>query len=187
MLRSACSGRSSRSSCQVVTGLHSASPSLAGEWKSHNSRFLLCCSVRVPCLYHTVCQALQLSTWWQPRYNSSRTLSSPSSVTATDGASVCVRVWAMSPVDVGNRNEHIISKEVQVVGCCARGAGRYKLSPPRDFKNNRAATVHAARTGAVQQQYNSTSSSKSGPCDSRCAFVFLWVCSAHQKIRYMQS
>ena len=108
-------------------------------------------------------------------------------VAATDGASVRVLVCAMFPVDVGNRNEHIISKEVQVVGCCARGAGRYKLSPPRDFKNNRAATVHAARTGAVQQRYNSTSSSKSGPCDSRCAFVFLWVCSAHQKIRYMQS
>ena len=34
-------------------------------------------------------------------------------VTAMDGASVCVLVWAMFPVYLGNRNEHNIPREAQ--------------------------------------------------------------------------
>ena len=34
---------------------------------------LLLVAAAVSCLYHTVPQALKLSTLWQPRYNSSRT------------------------------------------------------------------------------------------------------------------
>ena len=48
-----------------------------------------CSVVAVSCLYHTVPQALKLSTWWQPRCNSSRTSSLPPFMTTADGASLC--------------------------------------------------------------------------------------------------
>ena len=82
-------------------------------------------------------------------------------MTAAGGASVCARVCAMFAVDVGNRNEHLISSSQE--RCCAEGPGRHKLTLPGDFKSNRAATVYAKLTAAVQkQQYNSTSASNSG-------------------------
>ena len=43
------------------------------------------------------------------------------------------------------------------------------------YPSNRAATVHTT-TSAVQQQYNSTSASNSGVCDSRGDLVFV-VCA----------
>ena len=75
-------------------------------------------------------------------------------VTATDGASVGVRVCATLPVDLVNRNRHIISRGA-INWMLLRGAGGYKPTLPRDFKNNRAATVPTTTTAAVQQQYNS--------------------------------
>ena len=118
--------------------------------------------VRVSCLYHTVPQALRLSAWWQPWYNSSHTSSSSPLVTAADGACVRVSVCVMFPVDVGNRNEHKSSREMQFIGCCAVGAGRYNFALG-DFKSNRAATVPTTTKEAVEQRYNSTSAPDSGP------------------------
>ena len=48
--------------------------------------------------------------------------------------------------------------------------GQGDINLPRDFKSYRAATV--TRT-AVQQQYNSTSASKSGLSGSHGTFVFI--------------
>ena len=101
-------------------------------------------------------------------------------MTATDGASVCVRVCAMFHVNLGNRNEHIISRGA-IDGLLLRGQD---INPtlPRDFENNRAATVHTITTAAVPQQYNSTRITYSGLRDSHGAFVFVCVCSVHQEI-----
>ena len=76
-------GVQSRTIRKVVMGSISASPSLAGQWKAHNSMLF-------PLLLYHVCitPSLKLSTLWHPRYYSSRT-SSSSFVTATDDASVC--------------------------------------------------------------------------------------------------
>ena len=77
----------------AFTGSFSASSSLAGQWKPDN---LLCSAAAASCLYHTVPQALKLSTWWQPRYNSSRT--SSSSFCDRHGRCICcVRVCACPP------------------------------------------------------------------------------------------
>ena len=46
----------------------------------------------------------------------------------------------------------------------AQGAWRYKPTFTRDFKNNRAPTVHTTTKAAAQQQYNSTSASNCGLC-----------------------
>ena len=111
-------GVQSRAIRQEITGSLSTSPSLSGQWKPH--KILKICSAAASYLYHTVPQALKLSTWWQPRYKSSRTSSSLPFAAAVDRRSVLVRVCAMFP-DLGNRNEHIISREVQLTGCCAGG------------------------------------------------------------------
>ena len=52
--------------------------------------------------------------------------------TATGGASVCVRVYVMFSVDLGNRNEHIMSRKA------AQGGGRHNAHFCGDLKNNRA-------------------------------------------------
>ena len=121
--------------------------------------------VYISCLYHTVPQALKLSTLWQPRCNSSRT--SSSSHCWGHGRSIMrVRVKAMCPVDLGSRTHN---REKMML---RRGQGDIKPHLlPRDFKSNRAATV--AATTAVQQQYNSTSASNPGVCDSLGAFRFI--------------
>ena len=49
-----------------------------------------------------------------------------------------------------------------------------KPTLPRDFKSNRAVTVHTTTT-AVQQQCNSTLASTSGLCNSCGAFVLVCV------------
>ena len=62
---------------------------------------------------------LKFDTLWQPRYNSSR--ASSFSFCDGHGRYICVCVCAMLPVVVGNtpsRKEHIISREVQLIGCC---------------------------------------------------------------------
>ena len=61
-----------------------------------------------------------------------------------------MRVCAMSPVDVGDGNEHII-----IDLDASQGEGRYL---PRDFKNNHAATVLTTAIAAVEQQYKKTTS-----------------------------
>ena len=62
-------------------------------------------------------------------------------VTATDGASVCVRVRAMFPTGTNTLKRG---------GRAAQGTGRYKPTLRRDLKSNRAATV---TTAAAVQQY----------------------------------
>ena len=84
-------------------------------------------------------------------------------VTGTDGASV---------------HEHIISREVQ--GRCAGGRTIQTNTHFLGISCNRAATV--TTTAAVQQQYNSTSASNSGLCDSHGASVFMYVCGVHTEI-----
>ena len=84
-------GVQSRASWQVITGSHSTSPSVAGQWKPHNLRFLLRCCLLL--LYH-VCTT--------PRPSSSLLCGSlgttavehhvSPAVTVTDGASVCACV-----------------------------------------------------------------------------------------------
>ena len=71
---------------------------------------------------------------------------------ATDGASVCVRVCDTFSVALRNRNEHIISRVSQLIGCCAGGSGQGDINlHTQNFKNNHAATVHTTTTAAVQQ------------------------------------
>ena len=103
-------------------------------------------------------------------------------VTATEGA-LCMCVFVPRFLfDLGNRNQHIISRQMQFIQCRAEGAERHRSTRPRDFKSSRAATVRTKRTAAVQQQFDSTCASNCGLCDSHGAFVFVCVCSAQQKV-----
>ena len=82
----------------------------------------------------------------------------------------------MIPVLSGNRNEHTISRAVQLNA--GHRAGRYKTTLHRNYKSNRAAAVHTTTTAAAQQQQqynsrgNSTHKSCSGLCDRHDALVF---------------
>ena len=77
----------------------------AGTPHSAFSCFLIAAAAASCRLYHTVPQALKLSTLWQPRYNSSRIAGF---LVTADGRSVYD--YAMFPADLGNRNGHIISR-----------------------------------------------------------------------------
>ena len=81
----------SRAIRQVITGSFSASRNLAGQWKPHNVSFFPS-AAPVSCVYHTVPQALKLSSWRHSRYNSSRTSSS----SFCDGHGPCICVCACS-------------------------------------------------------------------------------------------
>ena len=161
-------GVQSRSSRQVITGLHSASPSHAGQWKP--TSFYFCSAAALSCLYHTLPQALKLSTWWQPRCNSSRTSSSSPFVTATNGASVCACLCHVSCRRGTKQRTHNL-KRGAICWMQGRGAGRYQLTLRRDVKSNRAATVHATRTAAVHPQYIGVF------VTAAVLFVFVCVCS----------
>ena len=120
----------------------------------------------VPWLYHTVPQALKLSTLWQPRHNSSRASSSPFRDGHGRCTGLCVRVLAIYG------NEHIFSGEEQ--GCCEVGSA---IPPHTYFLGVLKATAppQLRSTAAAQQQCNSTSASSPGLRDSRGACVLTYV------------
>ena len=121
------------------------------------SYFTDACSAALLRLYHvSIAPCLKPSScllWWQPRCNSSRTSSASPFVTDTDGASVCVRfVPCFLSTYVGNRNEHMISRQGQLMGWCTDGAGRYfthtssgfekqPRTPGTRYKKSRVATA----------------------------------------------
>ena len=103
-------------------------------------------------------------------------------VTATDGASACVRIYAMLSVDLNSRNEHIMS----------RGANDWM--PPRgqddinpNFFGISKETVQPRYTLQQQQRYSSTSIT--APALQTLAYVTATVllcscvCSVHQETR----
>ena len=103
-------GAQSRASWEMITGSVSASPSLARQWKPHDLRLLL--SVL---LLLCITPSLKLSSSLLRGSHGTTVAVAHQALPflmATDGASVCVRVCAVFPVDLGNtsRNEHIISR-----------------------------------------------------------------------------
>ena len=82
------------------------------------------------------------------------------------------------PVDLGNRSEHIISRELAATQGTAR---RYRPTILRDFKSNRAATVQTTTVAAaIQQRYNRTSDSRSGLRGSFGDLVLVCAYGVHQ-------
>ena len=107
-------GAQSGAICQVITGSLSASPSLEGQWRLHKLRFLL--------LLHDVfiTPSLKLSSSLLcGRHCTTAVAHRNLRFVTADGASMCA--CAMFCVDLGTRNEHKISREVHLVGCCAGG------------------------------------------------------------------
>ena len=123
----------------------------------------------VACLYHTVPQALKLSTLGSHGTTTVAHQFLPL-VTATDGESVCACVCVLC--FLWERTHHLKRGETTL------RTGHGDTNPhllPRDSKSNFAATV--TTTAAVQRHYNSTSASNSGLCDSHCAFCVLYMCA----------
>ena len=108
-------------------------------------------------------------------------------MTATVGASVCVRVCAMLSVDVNRKQERRHKLKIGSINWMLRRGGRTRLTLPGDFKSNRAATVHATGTAAVQQQHNSTSASKLWSTAVLSVSVYVCACSAHQNMHAMMA
>ena len=87
------------------------------------------------CCFTPSFPALKLSTLWQRRDNSSRT--SSSSLCDGHGRCFCVCMFApcfRSSEDIPGtrRNEHVISRAGQLIGCCA--AGRCKTHASSEFQ-----------------------------------------------------
>lgn len=107
--------------------------------------------------------------------------------TAMGRASACVRVHAMLPVFLGNRNECIpaVSKSGVFRG--------QDVAEPRFPRNHRATRSHRGKPtpAAVQQPYtissssgtNSTRASRSGLCDSHGDLSVRVCCRVHDQIR----
>ena len=112
-------GVQSRAIWQVITGSQSASPSLAGQWKSHNAVFLLCCCCIMPSASHrpSSFQALLCGRHCPTAVAHQALLF----VTATDTASVCV--WVLAPCFLWTKKKEPAhkSREVQLIGCCVGG------------------------------------------------------------------
>ena len=64
----------------------------------------------------------------------------------------------------------------------AQGTGRHKPELRRDFRSNRASTVHTATTAAVQQHYKRISASNSCLCERHRPSMSARACSVHQEI-----
>lgn len=107
-------GIQSSASWFFFKGSCSATPSYAGPWKPRNFSFSLCCCFITPSLK-------LLSSLLCGSHCTTVTHQALPFVTVTGGASVCVHVCVMFPVVLGNRNENVISRAGQQIGCCAAG------------------------------------------------------------------
>ena len=86
-------------------------------------------------------------------------------VTATDGACVSVRVCHVSRCPRTNRNEDMISRAGQLIGCCCAG-GQNDIHP--HFLETSKASALTRYTPQRQQRYNS---SATAPALKALAFV----------------
>ena len=134
-------GLQSRASWQVITGSLSASLGLAGQWKPHNSTLLLRCLLPL-LLYHI---------FITPSPKLSSALLSGSHGTRYN--SICSRVCALLPVDPGNRNQHMISRKVQPIGCCPGGRTICTHAPSvfQKQRHSHGTFYNSSGTTAVQQ------------------------------------
>ena len=138
-------GVQSRTIWQVVMGSCSATPDRSGPWKPHVFLFFF----------------FALSSQLQPSITPSHKLSSSllcdshgtsavahqalPVVTATDGASLSVRVCAMFPVALRIKNEDVISRAGQEIGHCEEGQDDVKPTL-RDFKGTQS---HGTRYNSI--------------------------------------
>ena len=134
-----------RASWLFFTGLLSVTPS-PGPGKYRNFSNIH----SVPLLYHTVPPALELSTL-RSRDTTAVAHQSLAFVTATDGASVCACLCHDYCNPTKKERTHTFFK----IGAVAE-TGRFETTLRRNYKNNRAATIHttndSSRTTVVQPQ-----------------------------------